>query len=151
MSAVNNVCKHNQTGFCKFRQDCKKDHVNETCRNIKICKDTKCTLRHPKTCQTFEVHGKCKYANCAYRHLSNSTNQKVECLGKVVEELNVEIVKLGQSIKKDDNQKTEVLDRDMKALRYYINHLTKNIKNIELLLEKANEKETMQTHDKKHY
>lgn len=136
MYAGNNVCKHNQTGFCKFRQDCKKYHVNEICPNIEICKDTKCTLRHPKTCQTFEVLGKCKFANCAYRHLSNSTNQKVECLEKVVEELMVEIVKLGQSIKKDDNQKIEVLDRDLKALICDINQLTNYIKNIELLLKR---------------
>ena len=94
-----------------------------------------------------EALGNCKFASCAYRHISNRSKQKVECLEKVVEELKVKIVKLGQSIKKDDNQKIEVLDRDIKALRYHINQLTKNIKNIEFLLEKANEKETHDTKD----
>ena len=38
----------------------------------------------------------------------------------MVEELKVEIVKLGQNIKDGYNQKMEVLDRDLKALRYDI-------------------------------
>ena len=73
------------------------------CTNIEICKDPKYTLRHAKTCQKFEALGKCKFSSCAYRHISNKTNQKVECLEKVVEELKVEIDKLGQNIKDGDN------------------------------------------------
>ena len=67
-----------------------------------------------------EALGNCKFASCAYRHISNRTNQKVECLEKVDEELKVEIVKLGQNIKDGYNQKMEVLDRVLKALRHDI-------------------------------
>ena len=61
----------------------------------------------------------------------------------------MEIVKLSQNIKEGDNQMIGVIDRDIKSLRYDINQLTKNNKSIELMLKKANAKETMQTHDKK--
>ena len=61
----------------------------------------------------------------------------------------MEIVKLGQSIKKDDNQKIEVLDRDLKALICDINQLTNYIKNIELLLKRQMRKRQCRLINKK--
>ena len=61
----------------------------------------------------------------------------------VVEELKLEIVKIGHNMKEDNIQKIqkmEILDRDIKALRYDINMLTKNIKSTELLVNQLNEK-----------
>ena len=65
----------------------------------------------------------------------------------VVQELRLEIVKPGNNIKEDCAQKINILDRDIKALRYDINQLSKNIKSTALLLNKLNDKETLQTHD----
>ena len=152
MSIINVVCKHNQTGFCKYSQHCQKDHVVDICPNIDLCKDPTCTLRHPKICKTYEAHGKCHFVDCAYRHVDNRTNLKIEHLENVVEELKFEIVKLGHNMKEDNIQKKqtmEILDRDIKALRYDINMLTKNIKSTELLVNKLNEKETVKTLDMK--
>ena len=87
------------------------------CQNIVICNHSTCTPRHPKTCQTFEALGKCKFASSAYRHISNRTNHKVECLEKVVEELKVEVVKLGQNIKEADIQEIELLGTDILWLK----------------------------------
>ena len=141
------VCQHNQTGFCKYRQQCKKEHVNEICPNIEICNDATCILRHPKTCKAFEDLCKCKFVNCAYRHINNRTNTKIEGLENAVLELRLEIVKLGNNIIEDCSQKIGFLDRDIKALRYDINQLSKNIKSTELLLNKLNEKETWESPD----
>ena len=44
----NEVCKHNQTGYCKYRQQCTKEHVNEICNEKHECKDNACKMRHPK-------------------------------------------------------------------------------------------------------
>ena len=136
------VCKHNQTGFGKYRQQCTKEHVNKMCQNVEICNDQMCLLRHPKTCKAFEDLGKCKFVNCAYRHINNRKNTKIEGLENAVLELRLEIVKLGNNIKEDCSQKIGILDRDIKALRYDINQLIKNIKSTDLLLNKFNEKET---------
>ena len=56
----NDVCKHNQTGFCKYRQQCTKEHVNEICNEKHECKDKTCTMRHPKRCKIFEDFGGAK-------------------------------------------------------------------------------------------
>ena len=44
------VCKHNQTGFCKYGERCCKQHVNIKC-NQDECKDKLCTRRHPRLCK----------------------------------------------------------------------------------------------------
>lgn len=150
MSMGKVVCKHHQTGFCKYRQYCQEEHVVEQCPNIDMCKDPACTLRHPKICKAFEALGKCQFVNCAYRHVDNKTNLQIEQLENVVEELKSKIVKLGHNSKEDNIQKIqkmEILERDVKALRYDIIMLTKNIKSTELLVNKLNEKETLKTHN----
>ena len=97
--------------------------------------------------EAFEDLGKCKFVNCAYRHINTRSNDKIEGLENVVQELRLEIVKLGNNIKEDCAQKIDILDRDIKALRYDINQLSKNIKSTALLLNNLNEKETLQTLD----
>ena len=63
------ICKFNQTGFCKFKQLCKKEHVKEICQNQSDCKNEMCTLRHPKICRHFSRDGSCRHHNrCAYMH-----------------------------------------------------------------------------------
>ena len=32
-----NICQHNQTGFCKFRDKCQKKHENTLCENTENC------------------------------------------------------------------------------------------------------------------
>ena len=43
---VENVCKHNLFGFCKFLETCRAKHNNETCSD-NSCKIEKGNLRHP--------------------------------------------------------------------------------------------------------
>ena len=62
------VCKHFQTGYCKFREQCRKQHVTELC-GIDNCKSKACTKRHPKVCKFFTAHNMCRYnEKCAYLH-----------------------------------------------------------------------------------
>ena len=60
------VCRHNQTGFCKYGDQCQKQHVNQNC-SITPCKEPNCIKRHPKKCKYFSEHSFCKFKNnCAY-------------------------------------------------------------------------------------
>ena len=34
MTATDVICKFNQSGFCKFRSYCRKQHVNEVCHDM---------------------------------------------------------------------------------------------------------------------
>ena len=72
-----------------------------------MCKQPTCPLRHPKICKAFEALGKCQFVNCAYRHVDNRTNLKIDNLKNVVEELKLEIVKIGHNMKEDNVQKIQ--------------------------------------------
>ena len=70
------VCLYNQTGFCKFRNNCRKMHDNAICHQDHDFKSTRCTLRHPKVCRSFESEGKCKFKeDCAYKHIVNKESE----------------------------------------------------------------------------
>ena len=70
-------CLFNDTGFCKFRTECRKQHCESVCQ-IEDC-DRKCLNRHPKPCKHRQ---KCKFLAkniCAFSH-ANDTLEK-ESLG----------------------------------------------------------------------
>ena len=83
------VCKHYQTGFCKYRQQCTKEHVDEICNDKYECKEITCKMRHPKICKIFEVFGKCKFDNCAYLQVDNTDNNKAKAISAKLLELNL--------------------------------------------------------------
>ena len=63
------ICKHNQTGFCKFQLGCKKKHENGICPEEVGCSSSECPYRHPKSCRNFSRKGICKFGDdCAYKH-----------------------------------------------------------------------------------
>ena len=76
----NEVRNHYQTGFCKYQQQCTKEHVNYICNDKYECKDITCKMRHPKICKIFKVFGKCMFDDCAYHHVNNTDNNKVKVL-----------------------------------------------------------------------
>ena len=63
------TCQHNQTGFCKFRQNCRKRHENRVCQENHDFKSSVWSLRHPKVCRSYKSEGTCKFKDdCAYKH-----------------------------------------------------------------------------------
>ena len=75
------VCKHHQTGYCKYKNQCPKYHSSNLCIE-NVCKDKSCKDRHPKTCKYFASNNICKRREwCAYTHSvheNQSHNQKLE-------------------------------------------------------------------------
>ena len=126
------VCWHNQTGFCKYRQQCTKEHVNEVCNE---CKDTACKMRHPKKCKTFEVFGNCKFDQCAYLHVDNETNKKMYVLENEVKKLKLEVNNILKNAKEEKTKNVETLEHDVKELKHDVKMLAKSIKNTELVLQ----------------
>ena len=94
------VCKHFQTGFCKFGERCCKKHVKETCK-AEGCKKT-CSLRHPKPCKYFALNKFCKFGEaCCYQH---STDPADSCLREQVRSLQATVDSLSESLKALENQ-----------------------------------------------
>ena len=90
------VCFHQKFGFCKFKEMCSKQHLEETCQELSACqKPNNCHKRHPKECKRYEK-GFCRFGiGCAYSHQEKSTlkagnkeiNVKVEMLKKMMFEI----------------------------------------------------------------
>ena len=103
------ICKYNQTGFCKFRANCKKVHNNEVCNDESDCRSETCTKRHPKVCKNFKHQGYCRHKDqCSYRHIEHINVEKLKDIllqihAKNLEESNhlrVEINKLKDKVDK---------------------------------------------------
>ena len=72
------VCKHFQTGFCKFAEHCSKQHVKEICQTNK-CGSKTCIQRHPNICKYFTTHNACKFGDtCAYQHKISKENSNIK-------------------------------------------------------------------------
>ena len=73
------ICKYNQTGFCKFRENCKKLHNNEVCNDKSDCRSETCTKRHPKVCKNFKHQGYCRHKDqCSYQHIEHINGEKLK-------------------------------------------------------------------------
>ena len=93
------VCKYNQQGFCKYRQQCSKLHVNKICPSHQSCLTDGCEIRHPRNCKTFLQLAKCKFTQCAYFHSPDESIIKVEKLEREVDELKEVVGQLSKSFK----------------------------------------------------
>ena len=66
--AQQNVCTFNKFGYCKFKQNCRKQHITEKCENDS-CDTKTCNLRHPRVCRYFRDIGFCKFGEwCLFNH-----------------------------------------------------------------------------------
>ena len=85
------LCKHNQTGHCKYKFGCRKTHENELCPEEDKCTSNKCLFRHPKTCKYFFRDGVCRYGEgCSYAHkrVCNKDQKVKEITEKHEQEVN---------------------------------------------------------------
>ena len=68
MAANESLCKFNQSGFCKYKDHCRKQHVMDICPTS-MCTNMTCLLRHPKVCKYFLNFRRCKFGeSCAFLH-----------------------------------------------------------------------------------
>ena len=140
MSEEKSVSKYNQNGFCKYRLQCSKDHVNKICQNHLQCKDFSCKLQHPKRCQSFDVDGKCRFTDCAYLHVKDGVNFKVDGLEMEVRELKDQIEIMVQNKYSNNDHRIELLEKDKIVKNYDVNQLNAIVKKIEILLDELNKK-----------
>ena len=68
-------------------------------------------MQNPKKCQPFEFYSKCKINDCAYLHINDVVNHKVDTLEKKVKDLKEEFLKLTENKNSRNNVKIEILER----------------------------------------
>ena len=105
MNMEANVCKHFQTGYCKFgSKGCRKQHVGEICSTPK-CSSKSCNKKHPKSCKYFSFQQICKFGDrCLYKHSISSNNSNIDVLIQEVKLLKATIVILGDKVRDLENE-----------------------------------------------
>ena len=66
-------CRYFDTGYCKFKLECKFSHPTETCKTYLEglkCDRNVCKMRHPKECKWFLGITGCKRRDCDFLHVS---------------------------------------------------------------------------------
>ena len=117
---MENICEYYSCGYCKYKEQCKKNHVKEECDNGINCHEKEtCKLRHPKICKRMINYGYCRYGvKCAYKHnhIKNSYGEDaIEDIKNIKAELDVlkNTVKALMSIKEEGKS----LQKDVKCLK----------------------------------
>ena len=98
------LCKHNQSGFCKYKLECRKRHENKLCSEASTCTSKECQYRHPKVCRNYNGEGKCRFReSCSYKHEKefNKDLKGKEVMDQHTKEIN--------SIKEEMNKLKEVV------------------------------------------
>ena len=94
------VCRHFQTGFCKFGELCRKHHVKVIC-NKENCDSKDCNERHPKICRYFNSNQACKFGiTCSYLHVTLKEKGDIFQLTSKVNQLESLIKSMSQKIDK---------------------------------------------------
>ena len=126
---MEDICKFNKFGYCKYKNECKKNHVKEYCKDGQNCESVKlCTSRHPKMCKRIALEGLCRFGEkCAYSHkrISNFTSLEHENVHEDVKVLKVEVNALKKALKSliDIREEKEELKKAVIDIKEEINFL----------------------------
>ena len=136
-------CLYNNTGFCKFRTECRKQHLENVCQ-IENC-DRKCLNRHPKPCK--HKH-KCKFLAkniCAFSHVDDTLepeslepgSEMLERMDKLEQQIDdnkirheKDINELHKIVKEHQNQIKDLIEQKNKDFDEKLKEEIKKVKNI---------------------
>ena len=109
--AAPSVCLCNKFGYCKHKELCRKQHVNDICENVS-CELSLCIWRHPKTCKYYRELGRCKFDPCAFKHVGNNSLDK---LNEENREILYKLYVVDKALKAFEEEETEVTENMKKA------------------------------------
>ena len=108
------ICSHFMFGYCKYRENCRKQHVKEVCDNSE-CDIKTCRFRHPRRCKFYKEYRKCKFDPCAFLHINTENN--LENLISENNAIKVKLKEVEESLKELNGKKKRNLrfHREIKA------------------------------------
>jgi hypothetical protein len=137
--AQQNVCSFNKYGFCKFRLNCRRQHLMEKCKKMK-CDIENCSLRHPQVCRYFRDIGYCKFGEwCLFKHdgITQGSKEikvlteKMENIEKRISEKNKEIDSLEKIINESiEKNKVGMFEEFVKAVEIKIEVFETNLSTV---------------------
>ena len=143
-------CHHNDVGYCKNGNLCKKHHSEIVCEK-RLCQTYNCENRHPRQCKFYAERGYCKFGTyCKYRHQNNlhaSKNSNLESLENKIMMLEENNKSMENRISEQHNKlenilsfeiKINTLKIEIKKLEESISNLCKSINETELKIELLN-------------
>ena len=71
--AVEIMCYYFKFGHCRYGDTCRRRHNKIICAK-ENCEIFNCEQRHPKLCRYFKNYGRCKFYPCAFRLVSQISN-----------------------------------------------------------------------------
>ena len=107
------ICRHFMYGYCKFKENCMKQHVKVECKDLSACKSKECLKRHPKVCKRFFAEKFCKFkAGCAYLHSVDQSSQ-VQQQKDIQNELKIKLLEGEVIVLKSQIIQLGVMTRDL--------------------------------------
>ena len=103
------ICQYYQTGFCKFRETCRKRHESKICQENHDYKSCGCSLRHPKICRSYKREGTCRFKDdCAYAHKNDQDDPRNQSHTQEIMNIQAEMIQMKDIIMQLQN-KIEIL------------------------------------------
>ena len=127
------ICLYGKFGYCKFKEECKRQHLSTECEDLDNCKSIKiCKKRHPKSCKK-HVFGKCRFGeSCAYKHHKPAENKdheelkdKMAVLEKVMHAMTRKVLSLESEVEKLKKKNILNIEDELKEIEY--NKVTKEL------------------------
>ena len=116
MAGSTNVCRYFQTGYCKFKSECRNVHIDDICTEAN-CSGRSCIKRHQRMCKCFVTFGSCKFAsNCAYIHPNRAQEEgEIASLKDEIRKLKIEISKMQEILNNRESNLNEKQDANAGA------------------------------------
>ena len=138
MAFVNStVCQYHKFGFCRYRESCRKHHVQELCEDLQ-CDVNACTRRHPLSCNYFLQFQRCKFGDyCYYKHniLATSSGEfdkimekKIDHLESIISEINAKFSSLSDKV--DDLEACKNSKEDITQYDAQVNSINGEVKGL---------------------
>ena len=125
------VCIYQKYGFCKYKSNCLKRHLDKECKDLNNCKSKKsCNKRHPKLCKRYLQQNNCSLGDtCEYLHKEKEINQEEEKLKCRIEELE-QVVKEKSAAERKMEHAVTKLEKVVKAMTCKVLYLEEEVLNI---------------------
>ena len=141
------VCQHFKFGYCKFRDNCRQEHVKEICENYD-CHAYSCRLRHPQTCRYWEKYKRCKFDPCAFAH-KNHLSELLE-IKKENSEIKEKLASIESALEVSRNSEKsddiEKLEKKLGEVEHQIEKKNDQIKKLESEIDNLHLKIAEQKH-----
>ena len=126
------ICLFNQFGYCKYKEVCRKHHIDDIC-NDSSCDFLTCRLRHPKLCNWYSEYGRCKFHPCAFKH-----EEKDDSVKQMIEKNSAKLKEIEKSLADLEVKENEISSRieQIKQFEKSVEENEERIRIIEVTSEK---------------